>query len=130
MSDPYTLKRLPDVADSAAEFGFGETQESRFANRDLETEQTGLSYHRVKPGKRQAFAHRHQHAEEVYVVIAGSGRAKLDDDVVEVGVLDAIRVAPGVIRAFEGGPDGLELLAFGPQRSDDRGEILQGWWTD
>lgn len=130
MSDPYTLKRLHDVADSAAELGFGETQESRFANRDLETEQTGLSYHRVKPGKRQAFAHRHQHAEEVYVVIAGSGRAKLDDDVVEVGVLDAIRVAPGVIRAFEGGADGLELLAFGPQRSDDRGEILPGWWTD
>jgi mannose-6-phosphate isomerase-like protein (cupin superfamily) len=130
MPAPYTLRRLSDVADSAAKFGFGETQESRFANGDLETEQTGLSYHRVKAGKRQPFGHRHQGAEEVYVIVAGSGRAKLDDEVVEVGALDAIRVAPGVIRAFEGGPEGLELLAFGPLRPDDRGEMLQGWWTD
>jgi mannose-6-phosphate isomerase-like protein (cupin superfamily) len=129
MPAPYTLRRLSDVADSAAKFGFGETQESRFANGDL-TEQTGLSYHRVKAGKRQPFGHRHQGAEEVYVIVAGSGRAKLDDEVVEVGALDAIRVAPGVIRAFEGGPEGLELLAFGPLRPDDRGEMLQGWWTD
>jgi mannose-6-phosphate isomerase-like protein (cupin superfamily) len=126
----YTLKRLDDVEDSAAKFGFGETQESRFANDDLETEQTGLSYHRVRAGKRQAFAHRHEQAEEVYVVVAGSGRAKLDDEVVEVGPLDAIRVSPGIIRAFEGGPEGLALLAFGPLRPDDRGEMLQGWWSD
>jgi mannose-6-phosphate isomerase-like protein (cupin superfamily) len=130
MPAPYTLKRLAEVEDSAAKFGFGDSQESRFVNDDLETEQTGLSYHRVKPGKRQPFGHRHAEAEEVYVAIAGSGRVKLDDDVVEVERLDAIRVAPGVTRAFEGGPEGLEVLAFGPLRSDDRGEVLQGWWAD
>ncbi|HEV2074907.1 MAG TPA: hypothetical protein VGR10_01570, partial [Thermoleophilaceae bacterium] len=73
MPAPYTHRKLSEVEDSAAKFGFGEVQEARFANADLETEQTGLSYHRVKPGKRQAFGHRHDEAEEVYVVISGSG---------------------------------------------------------
>jgi len=44
--------------------------------------------------------------------------------------LDAIRVSPGVVRAFEAGEDGLEILAFGPRRTDDRGELLHGWWND
>ncbi|HET9508393.1 MAG TPA: cupin domain-containing protein [Gaiellaceae bacterium] len=130
MSAPYTHKNLADVEDAAVKFGFGDTHESRFANEDLETEQTGLSVHRVKPGKRQPFAHRHDDVEEVYVVLSGSGRVKLDEDIVELKRLDAVRVSPGVARAFEGGEDGLELLAFSPRRTDDRGEILQDWWTD
>ena len=129
MATPYTLKKLTDVEDSAVGFGFSETQEARFAADDLDAESTGLSHHRVKAGKRQAFAHRHERAEEVYVVLAGSGRVKLDDDIVEIEALDAIRVAPGVTRAFEGGPDGLELLAFGPLHKGD-GELVHGWWTD
>jgi len=96
MTASYTLKRLSEVEDSAPKFGFAEHQESRFANADLEAEQTGVSFHRVKPGKRQAFAHRHHQAEEVYVVLAGSGRVKLDDDIVELERLDALRVAPRV----------------------------------
>jgi mannose-6-phosphate isomerase-like protein (cupin superfamily) len=130
MASPYTHKKLTDVEDSAPKFGFGELQEARFAKRDLETEQTGLSYHRVRPGRRQGFGHRHDQAEEVYVVIAGSGRMKLDDDIIDVESLHAIRVAPGVARAFEAGPDGLEVIAFGPRRDDDRGELLPGWWAD
>src|SRR5207248_11480103 len=117
------------VEDSATKFGFAEVQEARFANRDLEAEHTGVSFHRVKAGKRQAFAHKHEAAEEVYVVLAGSGRVKLDDDIVEIERLDAIRVAPGVIRAFQAGPDGIELLAFGP-RHDGDGELIPGWWAD
>ena len=63
-------------------------------------------------------------------MVAGSGRIKLDDEIVGLGRLDAIRVAPSVIRAFEAGPDAdLELLAFGP-RHDGDGEVIQGWWTD
>ena len=129
MTPPYTLKRLTDVDDSAQRFGFGETQEARFANDDLEAEQTGVSHHRVKPGRRQAFAHRHENAEEVYVVLDGSGRVKLDDEIVEIEARDAIRVAPGVVRAFEAGPEGIELLAFGPRHEGD-GELIRGWWTD
>ena len=128
MTASYTLKRLSEVEDSAPKFGFAEHQESRFANADLEAEQTGVSFHRVKPGKRQAFAHKHEQAEEVYVVIAGSGRVKLDDDIVELEPLDALRVAPRVTRQFEAGSDGLQLLAFGPHQDHDA-EIVQNWWT-
>jgi mannose-6-phosphate isomerase-like protein (cupin superfamily) len=126
---PYTLKKLTDVEDSAPGFGFAEVQEARFAKNDLETEQTGVSHQRLKPGKRQAFGHKHEKAEEVYVVMTGSGRVKLDDEILDIETLDAIRVSPGVIRAFEAGPQGIELLAFGPRRDGD-GETLSGWWAD
>ena len=129
MTALFTLKNLAEVDDSAPRFGYAEVQEARFAKDELDAEQTGVSYQRVKPGKRQAFAHRHDRAEEVYVVLRGSGQAKLDDDLVEVRALDAIRVAPGVTRAFQAGPDGLELLAVGP-RHDGDGAVLPGWWSD
>jgi mannose-6-phosphate isomerase-like protein (cupin superfamily) len=129
MAGPYTLKRLTDVEDSAPRFGFADVQEARFATDDLETKHTGVSHYRVKPGERQPFAHRHENAEEVYVVLAGSGRVKLEDEIVEIEALDAIRVAPSVTRAFEAGPDGIELLAFGPRHEGD-GDVIQDWWTD
>ena len=129
MPSPFTLKNLAEVDDSAPKFGYAEVQEARFAKDELDAEQTGVSYQRVKPGKRQAFAHRHERAEEVYVVLGGSGQAKLEDQLVELRALDAIRVAPGVTRAFQAGPDGLELLAFGP-RHDGDGDVLPGWWSD
>ena len=125
----YTIKNLREVEDSAPRFGYGEVQEARFATRDLGTENVGLSHHFVKPGHRQGFGHRHDKPEEVYVVVRGSGRMKLDDDVVEVRELDAIRVAPTVARQFEAGPDGLEVLAFG-QRANGDGELLHDFWTD
>jgi len=129
MAASYTLKNLVEVRDSAPDFGLGEFQEVRFANDDLDAESTGVSHQRLRPGKRSPFAHRHEDAEEVYVVVAGAGRAKLDDDIVELERLDALRVAPGVTRAFEAGPDGLEVLAVGARHEGD-GEIIQGWWTD
>jgi mannose-6-phosphate isomerase-like protein (cupin superfamily) len=129
MSTRFTHKRLTDVKDSAPEFGLGDAQEARFAKDDLDAEQTGVSHHRLKPGKRQPFGHRHEKAEEVYVVLGGSGRFKLDDEIIEVETLDAIRVAPGVTRAFEAGPGGIEVLAVGA-RHDGDGEIVQGWWSD
>jgi mannose-6-phosphate isomerase-like protein (cupin superfamily) len=129
MTAQYTLKKLTDVKDSAPEFGYAEVQEARFARKDLDAEDTGVSLHRLMPGKRQAFAHRHENAEEIYVVLAGSGRVKLDADIIEVGELDAIRVAPSVVRAFEAGPEGMQMLAFGPHCDGD-GEVIQQWWTD
>ena len=128
MARSYTYKRITDVADAAPRFGIGETQESRFATNDLDAEQTGFSHHRFKPGRRQGFGHRHDEAEEVYFVVSGSGRVKLDDDVIQLEPGHVIRVAPGVMRAWEAGPDGLEVLAFGPRRPDDRGEIVKDWW--
>ena len=125
----YTIENLRDVEDSAVKFGFSETQESRFARGALDAESTGLAYHRIKPGRRQAFGHRHQNAEEIYVVLAGSGRVKLEEDVRDLRQLDALRVAPAIARSFEGGPDGLEILVFGPHHQGD-GELLQDFWPN
>src|SRR5262245_19023164 len=113
MSESFTHKRISEIKDRAPDFGYEEVQEARFATGDLDAEDTGVSFLTVKPGKRQGFAHRHEQAEEVYVVMAGSGRAKLDDEIIELEARDMLRVAPGVIRQFEGGDDGLELVAFG-----------------
>ena len=125
----YTIKNLREVEDVAPKFGFDSVQEARFCFQDLEAKDTGLAYHRIKPGRR-GLGHRHDDAEEIYVVLGGSGRVKLDDDVTEISQYDAIRVSPNVVRAFEGGPDGLELLAFGPRREGD-GEILrEDVWGD
>jgi mannose-6-phosphate isomerase-like protein (cupin superfamily) len=129
MATPYTLKKLTDIEDAAPKSGFGDIQEARFAKDELDTEDPGFSYHRLKATQRQPFGHKHERAEEVYVVMAGSGQVKLDEEVVELHTLDAIRVAPEVTRAFEAGADGLDLIAFGPRCEGD-GEVLMGWWSD
>ena len=126
----YTKRNLKQVEDSAVKFGFSETQEAHFARKDLDAEATGLAYHVVKPGKRQGFGHRHAKAEEIYVVLSGRGRMKLDDEIVDVEAFDAIRVAPQFARAFEAGDDGLEVLALGAHHGDDRGDMLQDFWND
>jgi uncharacterized cupin superfamily protein len=125
----YTKKNLREVEDAAVKHGFSETQIARFAGGDLDCERIGLALEGVKPGRRQAFGHRHEEDEEVYVILDGGGRMRLGEDVIEVGPLDAIRVAPGVMRAFEAGSDGLELLAFGTHHEGD-GEIDPGFWSD
>jgi quercetin dioxygenase-like cupin family protein len=128
MPASYTIKNLREVEDSAPKFGLSELGEAHFAHGELDASDTGVSYYAIKPNQRQPFGHKHDDAEEVYVVVNGSGRIKLDDEVLELQALDAIRVAPPVTRAFEAGSDGLELLAFGPRHEGD-GELLQGWWT-
>jgi mannose-6-phosphate isomerase-like protein (cupin superfamily) len=125
----YTIKNLKDVEDMAASQGLGEIQEARFAHGDLDAEQTGISLQKVKPGKRHAIAHRHKEAEEVYVVISGSGRVKLNDDVKEIAELDAIRVGPSVTRSFEADDDGLELLAVSARAPGDA-EIVEDFSWD
>jgi quinol monooxygenase YgiN/quercetin dioxygenase-like cupin family protein len=115
----YTLVNLEEVEDMAPRFGLGEHGEARFAGRRLGAIRTGISHQRLRPGARQAFGHRHQHAEEVVVVLAGSGKVKIDDEVRDVRGLDAIRFAPGSARAFEAGPEGLDFLVFGPHHPGD-----------
>ena len=119
----YTLKNLRDVADRAPEFGLTEVGEARFPARDLDAQKTGLALHTLRPNRRQAFAHRHAEAEEIHLVLSGNGRARLDEQTIELGIMDALRVAPTVVRAFEAGPEGLELLVFGPHHAGD-GELL------
>ncbi|HEU0019071.1 MAG TPA: cupin domain-containing protein [Thermoleophilaceae bacterium] len=127
----YSIKNLRQVEDSAPKHGFSEVGEARFPRSELRAENTGLAYHVLRPNKRQAFAHKHDEAEEIYVVLSGSGRIKLDDDVVELATMDAVRIAPSTVRALEAGDDGLELLAFGPRHEAD-GEIMpiDGFWAE
>jgi uncharacterized cupin superfamily protein len=124
----YTIKNLREVEDVAAAQGFGEMMEARFAHGDLGAEQTGVSLQRVKPGKRHAFAHRHKEMEEIYVVLSGSGRIKLDDEIEEIGPLDAIRIGPAVTRAVEAGDDGIEILAFSPRAQGDAEIVEEFSW--
>jgi mannose-6-phosphate isomerase-like protein (cupin superfamily) len=123
----YAKINLREVEDMGAAHGLSEVQEARFPRGDLGAEQTGANVLVVKPGRREAFAHRHRKAEELYLVLAGAGRVKLDDELVELGPMDMVRVSPGVTRAFEAGPDGLEVLIFGPRVEGD-GEIVEGFW--
>jgi mannose-6-phosphate isomerase-like protein (cupin superfamily) len=124
----YTVKNLDDVKDMAPGHGLDKMGEARFCREDLGAENTGLSHQRLNPGQRQPFGHSHNQAEEIYLVLSGSGRVKLDDEIVEVKRLDAIRVSPETTRAFEAGPEGLEFVAVGPHFDKD-GEVVQGWWA-
>jgi len=129
MPEAFTKLNLDAVDDAAPANGFGDRWEARVARQALAAERTGVSFFRLLPGKRSPFTHRHTDAEEVYVVLGGSGRIKLDDELLDVGPLDCIRVAPTTARAFEAGPDGLEFLAFGAHHPGD-GEPVQDPWTD
>jgi mannose-6-phosphate isomerase-like protein (cupin superfamily) len=131
----YTVTNLKeDVDDAAARFGAAPDLEARFAREGLELEQTGLSYQRLAPNFRFPFGHTHKTQEEIYVVVGGSGRVKVDDDIREVALLDAVRVAPGVWRCFEAGPDGLEYVVFGApntgQSPREDAEVQPGWWAE
>ena len=123
----YAKKNLRDVEDMAAKNGLSAHQEARFPRIDLGADQNGLNYLIVKPREREAFAHRHRTAEEIYVVLSGSGRVKLDDVLVELAQLDAVRVSPGVTRCFEAGGDGLEVLVFGRHVEGDV-EMVEDFW--
>jgi mannose-6-phosphate isomerase-like protein (cupin superfamily) len=123
----YTKRNLEDLEDAAVPNGFGDRWEARVAREPLHAGQTGLTHFRLRPGKRSPFSHRHRDAEEVYVIVGGSGKVKLDDELIEVRPYDAIRLSPGVARAFEAGPDGLEFLAGGPHHPGD-GEPVDDPW--
>jgi mannose-6-phosphate isomerase-like protein (cupin superfamily) len=127
MTDPWTKVNLDEVEDAAPGNGFGERWEARVAREDLGAERTGLTHFRIRPGKRSPFSHRHREGEEVYVILSGSGTVKLGDELRPVRPLDAIRIAPSLPRAFEAGPEGLELLACGAHISGDGEPVDDDW---
>lgn len=110
----WTKKNFADVTDRSPD----ETMEWRLSRGAIRSRQVGVSRFTYAPGARMPFGHRHREQEEVYVIVGGSGRAKLDDEIVEVAAWDVIRVAPGVMRAFEAGPDGLDVLCVGGRRPE------------
>jgi mannose-6-phosphate isomerase-like protein (cupin superfamily) len=127
----YTVVNLKQVEDMAPKFGLSPGLESRFARVPLELEKAGISYFRIAPDFRAPFGHTHSEQEEIYLVVSGSASVKLDDDVVELNQWDAVRIPPGTMRAFEGGPEGAEVIAFGAPGNENRDlEMVQDWWTD
>ena len=131
MADYTHLNLKGDVEDQAPNFGLSPDLEARMARVPLELEEFGVSYQRLGPNYRVPFGHRHKQQEEVYVVVGGSGRAKLEDDVIELKQWDALRVPKDTMRGFESGPDGLEVLAIGaPNTGPGDADMAQGWWTD
>jgi len=125
MSD-YTITNLDEVEDSAAKRGldFGSV---RFPREAVGAERTGFAHVVLAPGRAQPFGHRHEQAEEIHVVISGSGQVKLDDGIHDLRTHDIIRLAPGVTRSFRAGDDGLEFIVFGARHGGD-GEIVAGYW--
>ena len=127
----YTKANIKhDVEDHAPKFGLSPHLEFRAGRQALECEQSGVSYQRITPDFRQPFGHSHKQQEEVYVLLSGGARVKLDDDIVDLAPFDALRIAPGVMRCVEAGPDGAELILFGAPKVDQDADIVQGWWTD
>jgi len=112
----FTIKNLKEIEDSAGEHAPG--IEGRFARKHLDSEHLGISYFRYAPGLRAPMAHSHREQEEAYVVISGSGRIRLDDEVHELRQWDVVRVSPQTVRAIEAGQDGLEFIAIGSDRPE------------
>lgn len=128
-TDAYGLANIEDIEDVAPGYGMDEAGECRPLTKAVGGEGIGATVYRMKPGKRHGFGHAHERAEEMYVVLEGSGRVKLGDDIVELRRQDVVRVAPPTMREFEAGPDGMALLAFG-HRAADESTMDQGFWPE
>ena len=119
---PFTLRNLKaDLEDLGSNFDGPPDLEFRAATKALELERSGLTYQRVPPGYRFPYGHTHETQEEVYVVVRGSGRMKVDDEIVELREWDAVRVPPGTWRGYEAGSQGLEILVIGAPSTSPRG---------
>jgi mannose-6-phosphate isomerase-like protein (cupin superfamily) len=132
---PFTLTNIKaDLEDLGPRFDGAPDLEFRAATKALELERCAVSYQRVPPGYRFPYGHTHVTQEEVYVVVRGSGRMKLDDEVVELGEWDAVRVPPGTWRGYEAGPNGLEILVIGaPNLGEAPRDDVDGqrdWWPE
>jgi quercetin dioxygenase-like cupin family protein len=128
----YTKLNLKkDVEDQAPNYDMSPQLEFRVAREPLGTENAAISYLRVAPNFRLPFGHTHGEQEEVYVLIGGSARIKLDDEVLELRPLDAIRIHRDTMRNLEGGPDGAELILYGAPNADPGdAQMSPGWWSD
>ena len=129
---PFTLRNLrEDLDDLGSNFGGSPDLEFRHASKALELERCGLSYQRIPPDYRFPFGHTHRTQEEVYVVLRGGGRMKLDDEIIELRQWDAVRVPPGTWRGYEAGPEGLEILVIAAPHRDQRDDVEgeRDWWT-
>jgi mannose-6-phosphate isomerase-like protein (cupin superfamily) len=126
----YTKQNLLQVENQAPKFGMPDELEARFGRTAIEGQELGLTLFRLAPNYRIPFGHKHANQEEVYVVVKGSGRVKVEDEIVDVGQWDAIRLDKDTMRNVEAGPNGIEYLAFGAGDDPTEVEMAHGWWSD
>jgi mannose-6-phosphate isomerase-like protein (cupin superfamily) len=126
----YTIVNLKEVEDQAPNLGLSPEFEARFARVALEAELIGLTYQRIAPNHRIAHGHKHKTQEEMYVVVSGSVRVKLEDDIKELGPWDAVRVEKDTMRAFEAGPEGAEIIAIGAPGGPGDAIGVDDWWPE
>jgi mannose-6-phosphate isomerase-like protein (cupin superfamily) len=127
----YTKVNLKEIEDQAPRGGLSPGLKAHFARVPLELEKSGISYYRVAPNFRIPFGHKHRDQEEVYLVVNGSARLKLDDEVIDLKPWDAVRVPVSVMRALEAGPEGAEVIAFGaPNTQNADVDMTPNWWSD
>ena len=127
--EPFMIVNMLELDDSVG--GRVEGLEGRFARAHLDSRDLGVSHFRYAPNLRSTMGHRHGEQEEAYIVVAGSGRVMLDDEVHELNQRDVVRVSPPVTRAFAAGPDGMDVIAIGGPKPEGRdGEMLEVVWPD
>ena len=127
----YTKTNLrTDVENMAPKFDMPSEMEARFGRTAIDGRTLGLSLMTLAPNFRIPFGHKHSGQEEVYVVVRGSARVKVEDEVVELGEWDAIRFDKDTMRNVEAGPDGVEYLAFGAGEDPRDAEMAPHWWSD
>jgi mannose-6-phosphate isomerase-like protein (cupin superfamily) len=126
----YTKRNLRAVENAAPKFDMPSEMDARFARTPLDGETLGLSLMKLEPGFRIPFGHKHSGQEEVYVVVSGSGRVKVGEEIVELEAWDAIRFDKDTMRNVEAGPEGIEYLAFGAGDDPLDAEMTPGWWSD
>ena len=127
----YAIVNLMELENGASEGG--PTLEARFARSAIESEHIGVSHFRYAPGRRSKRGHSHREQEEVYVVLSGSGRVKLDDELLEVRAWDVVRVAPGTFRGFAAGSEGSSCsrsAPIGPRAATAFTQTTTGGATD
>jgi hypothetical protein len=127
----YTVLKVTDVDDQGPNFGLEGKMEARFMRVDLGCENCGVTYLRLAPGFRMPFGHTHKVQEEVYVLVSGSARIKIGDDIHDLEPWSAVRLSKDAMRATEAGPEGAEFILVGaPNTGPGDAVIEQGWWTD
>ena len=126
----YTICEIGDAPDA---FGGQYPGAMRLLGGPLASEQVTLTYREMPPGTggKGSYGHRHKTQEEIYLVLSGRLEFKLGDELVELGPLTAVRVAPHTVRSvWNEGPEEAALLIASTRSEDPRDdvELIEDFW--
>jgi mannose-6-phosphate isomerase-like protein (cupin superfamily) len=128
----YSVQNLNEVQNQGENFGLNpDEMQLRMAKDPLECQNAGISLLRLGAGYRAPFGHKHKSQEEIYILVKGDARMKIEDEVVEMQPMTAVRVDPGTMRGYEAGSGGADLIVIGaPRTGPGDGDMEPGWWSD